>query len=131
MSEVEEKLSNFENCIRRFNKVDEIIFMLLTINERGKTTCDDLVKVGGIVQELNDESLSSLYNRILEGVRTSGLYQPIHPNGFFSFLQRLGTLLNEVIIQTNEADIALRGVLGLQSGSGLWGGIGWRPSGQL
>ena len=131
MSDVEEKLSTFENCIRRFNKVDEIIFMLLTINERGKTTCEDLVKVGGIVQELNDESLSSLYNRILEGVKVSGLYQPIHQNDYFGFLQHLGTLLNEVIIQANEADIALRSVLGLQSGSGLWGSKGWRPSGQL
>ena len=131
MSDVEEKLNTFENCIRRFNKIDEIIFMLLITNEHGKTTCDDLVKVGVIVQELNDESLSSLYNRILEGVMTSHLYQPIHPNDYIGFLQHLGTLLNEAIIQSNEADIALRGVLGLQSGSGLWGGKGWRPSGQL
>lgn len=102
-----------------------------SLNELGKMACNDLVKVGSIVKELNDESLSIQYNRILEGVRTSGLYQPIYPNDFFSFLQRLSTLLNEVIIQANEADIALRGVLRLQSGSGLWGGIGWRPSGQL
>jgi hypothetical protein len=131
MLEVEEKLAALENCVRRFNKIDEIIFMLLTTNEHGKATYDDLVKVGHIVQELNDESLSNTYNRTLESMKVTGLFQLIHPNGFFGFLQRLGTLLNEVIVQTNEADIALRNVLGLQSGSGLWGSKGWCPSGQL
>lgn len=105
--------------------------MLVTTNEGGKTTYDDLAKVGIIVQELNDESLSNTYDRILETMKTTSLYQTIHSNGFFSFLQRLGTLLKDVIVQTNKADIALRGVLGLQSGAGLWGGIGWYPSGKL
>jgi hypothetical protein len=131
MSDVEEKLNSFENCIRRFNKIDEIIFMLLITNEHSKTTGGDLVKVGVIVQELNDIRLSSLYNRILELEKMPHLYQSTRPNDYIGFLQHLGMLLNEAIIQANEADIALRGALGLQSRSGLWGGKGWRPSGQL
>ena len=131
MSEIEEKLNNLEDIIRRFNEADEIIFMLLTVNERGKTTSDDLAKVGNIVQKLNDESLSKIYGRILEGSKVSGLYQPIHPNDYFSFIQRLGALLIEATIQANKADIALRKALALDSLTGIWGSEEWRPSGQL
>jgi hypothetical protein len=131
MLEVENKLSEFENCIRRFNKADEIIFTLLTANARDTPSCNDLVKVEGNVQELHDESLLSLYNRILENLGTYSPYSQISQNHYFAFLQRLGMLLNEAITQANEADIALREAIGLQSDSGLWGGRDWRPSGQV
>jgi hypothetical protein len=125
------KLGEFENCISRFNKADEIIFTLLISNERGMPNCNDLVKVGGNVHELHDEVLLRLYNRILQEMGSSSLYPKFHPNDYFAFIQRLGMLLNEAIIQANEADIALREVIGLQSDSGLLGGKGWCPSGQL
>ena len=131
MSEIEEKLNNLEEIIRRFNEADEIIFMLLTVNERGRTTGDDLAKVGNIVRKLNDESLSKIYSKIFEGSKVSGLYQPIHPQDYFSFIERLGALLIEATIQANNADIALRKALALDSLTGIWGSKEWCPSGQL
>jgi hypothetical protein len=87
--------------------------------------------VGNIVQKLNDESLSKIYGKILEGSKLSGLYQPIHPKDYFSFIERLGALLVESTIQANKADIALRKTLALDSLTGIWGNKEWRPSGQL
>ena len=130
MSDIEEKLKTLENIIIRYNIADEIIFILLTSNERGNITRDDQVKVGGMVHGLNDEILSNLYDRILESGRMPGLYQPIQPNDYFAFIQRLGTLLIEATIQANEADIALRKAIGLNSVIGIWGKKEWCPSGQ-
>ncbi len=131
MLDVEEKLNEFENCIRRFNKADEIIFMLLTNNKQSATLSGDFEKVRRIVHELKDESLSALYNKIMEKAKTSNLYSQLYPSDYFAFLQRVGTLLSEITIQTNAADISLREVLGLPSDMGLWGSKRWRPSGQL
>lgn len=131
MAGLEERLIDLENCIRRFNKVDEIIFMLLTNNGHRMTTSDDLEKLRSVVHEVNDENLSSFYNRILKEVRMSSVFPTVRINDYFVFLQRLGTLLNELTVQANETDIALREIMGLPADTGIWGGKGWHPSGQL
>lgn len=115
MLDVEKKLRIFEDCFRRFIKTDEIIFVLLTVCESDKVNNLNLAIMDNNVQELNDENLSNLYQRIQEDMKSIGLYQPVRSSSYYGFLQRLGALLKETTIQAKEADIALREAIGLQS----------------
>jgi hypothetical protein len=132
VSDAEVKLDAIEGSIRRFNRANEIVFILLTANERGVTLYDSLIKVENIVKGLNDELLSSLYSRLFEGKRTFvPKYQQIRQIDYSAFLQRLGMLLYEIIVEVNEADIALKEAIGLEAVIGVWGGKDWRPTGEL
>jgi hypothetical protein len=132
MKYIEAKLDALENSMRRSNKAFYILFFLITTDERRQTIYESLKKSEDLVKELNDEHLLNLYDKLFSGVRTPNPnYQHFHPDDYFSFLQRLGTLVNEISIQANEANIALREAIGLQSVIGIWGGRGWQPSRQL
>lgn len=129
---IEAKLDAVENSIRRFNKENEILFILLTANERGTTLYDSLINVGDIIRGLNDEHLTDQYNRLFDGVKTFvPQCQQIRQVDYSAFLQRLGMMLYETIVQINESDIALKKSAGLQADRGIWGREGWRPTGEL
>jgi hypothetical protein len=128
MADTEAKLDYLENSIRLSNKAFEILFFLLTAEERGQMLYNSLTQIEGIVKDLNDEHLLTLYQELFKSSRISNPYQLIHPDDYFAFLQRISTLINEAAAKANEADIALREVIGLQSVIGIWGGRGWRPN---
>jgi hypothetical protein len=82
--------------------------------------------VESMIKDLGDEPLTNLYNKIFS-VFLSGIpHQQIMPNDYFSFLQRLGTLLDEATAQANEAHIALREAIGPDSVIGGWEGRDYR-----
>jgi len=113
MPEIEEKLIVFEKCFKRFMKTDEIIFMLLTTHEDNRVNEEYLALMEIKVNELNDEILFNLFKKVQEEVRVLGLYQPFQTGSYYGFLQRLGAILNEATVQAENADIALREVIGL------------------
>jgi hypothetical protein len=129
MPNTEAKLYILENSIRQLNKAFNILFFLITTDERGETLYKSLRKVEEMVKDLNDEHLINLYDKLFEGFLTGVPHQQIRPDDYFGFLQRLGTLVNESSVQANKAEIALREAIGLQSVVGIWGGRGWHPSG--
>ena len=128
MADIEAKLDYLENSLRLSNKALEILFFLLTAEERGQTLCNSLTKVESFVRDLNDEPLLNLYHELFRSYRIPALHQQIHPDDYFAFLQRLSTIIDEAASKANEADIALREIIGLQSVIGVWGGRGWRPN---
>jgi hypothetical protein len=131
MEDLELKLETLEHCLRQFNKGIEIVFNLITTDYRGQTPYDTLRKMEDIVKELNDEHLLKLYKKLFEEGRSPPhVYRQISLDDYFAFLARLNAILNEVAVQANEADIALRQVIGLQSVIGIWGGRSWRPLGK-
>ena len=123
----ESKLDKLEASVRLLKNASAILFLLITSDQRGQTIYDSLNKVDKLVRELNDRPLLDLYNRLL-GVFLSGTpHQQITPDDYFAFIQRLGTLLNQAVVQANEADIAIREAIGFQSVIGVWGGRDWLP----
>jgi len=128
MTELEVKTRTFEYHIKRFNKADEIVFMLLTANSQLKPLIDDFVKLEAPIKDVDDEILTGLYKKLLVDVKGHNSYPGSIPAIYYSFLQRLGTLLVEITIQINEADIALREAIGIQPFTGIWGDKGWYPS---
>ena len=130
MKEAEMKLDKLEDNIRKLRKEFDILLLIMTKDERGQTIYETLKKVGPLVWELKDEHLINLYNKIFAGFLSGIPHQQINPDDYFAFIQRLGSLPDETIVQVNEADIALREIIGLQSVIGIWGGREWRPVGQ-
>ena len=130
MIEAEAKLDELEDSIRQLRKVFNILIFLITTDQRGQTLYASLKKVESLVQDLNDECLTNLYNKIFAVFLTGIPHQQIRPDDYFAFLQRLGSLPNETTVQANNADIALREIIGLQSVVGIWGGREWRPQSQ-
>lgn len=128
MADTEAKLDYLEHGIRLSNKAFEILYFLLTSEERGQMLYNSLIQIEDLVKVLNDGCLTNLYQKLFDSPRNSSPYQQIHPDDYFAFLQRLSTLVNEAAAKANEADIELRGVIGLQSVIGIWGGRGWRPA---
>jgi hypothetical protein len=128
MADTEAKLDYLETSIRLSAKAFEIIFFLMTTEERGQTLYNSLIKVESTVKDLNDTFLLNLYHGLFNNLHIGTPYQQIHPDDYFAFLQRLNTLITEAAAKANEADIALRETIGLQSVTGIWGGRGWRPS---
>ena len=99
----------------------------MTTDERGQTIYESLKKLEPLVWDLKDERLTNLYNKVFSVFLNGIPHQQIRPEDYFAFVQRLGSLPNETTIQANEADIALREIIGLQSVIGIWGGREWRP----
>ena len=123
----ESKLDKLEASVRLLKNASAILFLLITSDQRGQTIYGSLNKVDKLVRDLNDQPLLDLYNKLL-GVFLSGTpHQQITPDDYFAFIRRLGTLLNKAAVQANEADIAIREAMGLQSVIGVWGGRDWLP----
>lgn len=130
MIEIEAKLDKLEDSVRKLRKEFNILFFLMTTDERGQTIYESLKKLEPLVWDLKDERLTNLYNKIFSVFLNGIPHQQIRSEDYFAFLQRLGSLPNETTIQANEADIALWEIIGLQSVTGIWGGREWHPLGQ-
>jgi hypothetical protein len=99
-----------------------ILFIIVTTDERGQTIHESLKKVESMVNDLDDELLMNLYNKILS-VFLSGIpHQQIAPDDYFAFLERLGTLLEKATAQANEAHVALREAIGPEPVIRVWEG---------
>jgi len=127
MINVEEKTRALEYQIKRFNKADEIVFMLLTTNSQLEPLSDDIAKLELAVKDVDDEVLTELCSKLSVDVKRHKAYPGSMPVSYYSFVQRLGTLLVEITIRINEADIALREAIGIQPSTGIWGDKGWSP----
>ena len=130
MIEAEAKLDELEDSLRQLRKVFNILIFLITTDQRGQTLYASLKKVESLVRDINDERLMDLYYQIFAVFLTGIPHQQIRPDDYFAFLQRLGSLPDETTVQANEADIALREIIGLQSVIGIWGSREWRPQSQ-
>lgn len=131
MAYLEAKLVELENGVRLLKNASAILFIIVTTDERGQTIYHSLKKVEAMVEDLNDKRLTNLYRKLFEGFLTGTPHQQIRPDDYFAFLQRLGTLLNDVTAQANEADLALREAIGKKSAIVTWGGKDYLPYGQL
>ena len=99
--------------IKIMKNVSAILFVFATAGERGQMVYESLKKVKGMVKDVDDKSLTTLYNNIF-GVFLSGVpHQQISPDDYFAFLERLGALLEEEAAQAGEADASLREMLEL------------------
>ena len=124
----ETKLDKLEGSVRLLKNVSAILFILVTSDQRGQTIYDSLVKVENLVRDLKVASLLKQYDKLFAVFLSGTPHQQILPDDYFAFLETLGNLLNQAAVQANEADIAMREAIGLQSVIGLWGGREWIPS---
>ena len=128
MAEAKEALYRLEDAFRRYDKLAEVIIVLMTTDERKVTLYDSLVAIEEHIGTLSDARLRSLYDRLVEGRRTfMPQYEQILQADYKAFIQRLNTLAIEAAVEANEADVALKAALNLDASAGIWGPKGWRP----
>lgn len=114
------KLEQLADSLRALKNVSTILFTLVTAEERGQTLYTSLKKVDSMVKELNDELLISMYNRIFRVFLSGVPHQQIAPDDYFTFIKRLGNLLDEASAQANEAYASLREAIGPETVVSRW-----------
>lgn len=128
MAEVEAKLDILDKNVRQLNQAFNILFFLLTTDERGQTLFESLKKVDVMVKDLNDKHLTALYDNLFTVFLSGVPHQQVIPDDYMSFLKRLWALVNEATSQANAANISLREATGLKSVIDVWGRKSWHPS---
>jgi hypothetical protein len=106
------KLDELATSLRQLKNASAILYIIVTSDERNQTVYQSLKKVEGLVEDLNDEYIIKLYNKVFDAFLSNVPQQQIVIDDYFSFLQRIGAILNDATIQANEAHIALREAIG-------------------
>ena len=115
MAYLQMKLDKLESNLKVLRSAGSILTIVITAEERGQTVYASLKKVERKVTDLNDELLLNHYNKIFSVFLSGVPQQQILPQDYFSFLQRLCSLLEDAIAQANEACISLREGIGPKS----------------
>lgn len=128
MADVKQIIRELEMAIWRYDKITDTLLYLTTVDERQSTLFDTLVLIKDSIDILNDERLSSLYQRLVESKHVAiPKYGQVLKTDHGAFMLRLVDLVDEAAIEINESDIALKAALGLDASKGIWGPKGWHP----
>ena len=122
MAYIQMKLDTLAVNLRVLKNASAILFIIATTDERGQMLYASLKKVEGMVKDIDDKMLMTLYNKIFRVFLSGVPHQQIIPDDYFAFLQRLGTLLDEATAQANEAHASLREAIRPETVIGSWGG---------
>jgi hypothetical protein len=98
------KLEYLENGERLCNKVTEILLILTNAEKQGQNLYSPFKQIGHALNDLQDEYILNLYQRILHGFSTATTYEQTWADDYFTFILRLCNLLNKTratLIQDN------------------------------
>lgn len=115
MAYLQMKLDKLESNLQILKNAGSALSTIITAEERGQTVYVSLKKVETKVNDLHDELLTNHYNKIFSVFLSGVPQQQILPQDYFSFLQRLCSLLEEAIAQASEACISLQEGIGPKS----------------
>jgi hypothetical protein len=122
MAVLQMKLEKLATSQRVLKNASAILYRIVTSDERNQPIHESLKKAEGIVKELDDELLTKLYKNIFPASLSGSPQRQIAIDGYFAFLERLGTLLEDATSHANEAYIAIREAIGYESIIGAWDG---------
>jgi len=108
--------------LRKLSDASAILFIIVNSDEQGQTIYQSLRKVEGLVNNLDDELLVNLYNKIFSVFLAGVPHQQIVVSDYFAFLQRLGTILDISTDQANKAHAVVREAISADSVLGKWRG---------
>ncbi len=107
-SEVQLKYSENDQILR--NKVTEILLVLSVAEKQGQNLYNPLKQIEGIMNGLQDENLSYLYQRLLNSFQTSVTDQQNWADEYFAFILLLCNLLNETRMKLNQDSLTDNGI---------------------
>ena len=94
-----------ENDKRLYNNVTEILLVLSNAEKQGQNLYLPLKQIGSILNDLQDENLSYLYERLLNSFQTESKLQQERDDEYFAFVLLLCNLLYETRTNVNKDDL--------------------------
>jgi hypothetical protein len=113
MLDTDVKLKCLEDDKRLCNKVTEILLVLTNAEKQGQNLYTPLKQVEGILNDLQDENLLTLYQRLLYGFQATATHEQIWADDYFTFILRLCNLLNNTRTKVNQDDLTDNVILSL------------------
>ena len=113
MLDTDVKLECLENDKSLCNKVTEILLVLTNAEKQGQNLYTPLKQVEGILNDLQDENLLTLYQRLLYGFQAAATHEQIWADDYFTFILRLCNLLNNTRTKVNQDDLTDNVILSL------------------
>jgi hypothetical protein len=105
MLDTDVNLERLENDKRLCKKVTEILLVLTNAEKQGKNLYSPFKQIEGILNDLQDEYLSYLYQRLLHGFQAATTHEQIWADEYFAFILLLCNLLSETRTKVNQDDL--------------------------
>jgi len=86
-------------------KATEILLTLTSAEKQGQNLYLPLKQIGSILNDLQDENLSYLYERLLNSFQTESKLQQERDDEYFAFVLLLCNLLYETRTNVNKDDL--------------------------
>jgi len=121
---IQTELDELADNLRKLTNASAILFIIVNSDEQGQTIYQSLKKVEGMVNDLDDEQLVKLYNKIFSVFLAGVPHQQIVVSDYFAFLERLGTILDISTDRANKAHAMVREAVKSESVISKWRGRG-------
>ena len=105
MLDTDVKLEYLENSERLCNKVTEILLILTNAEKQGQNLYSPFKQIERTLNELQDEYLLNLYQRILHGFSTATTHEQTWADDYFTFILRLCNVLNKTKPTRNQDNL--------------------------
>ena len=113
MLDTDVKLECLKDDKRLCNKVTEILLVLTNAEKQGQNLYTPLKQVEGTLNDLQDENLLTLYQRLLYGFQAAFTHEQIWADDYFTFILRLCNLNNNTRTKVNQDDLTDNVILSL------------------
>jgi hypothetical protein len=102
MSDTELNLECSDRDRKLCVKISDIVLTLSKAEKRGQDMYAPLKQIEGALHDIQDESLFTLYQRLVDGLENSNADTEAWADEYFAFILLLCNLLNEVRTRTGQ-----------------------------
>ena len=113
MLDTDVKSEYLENEERLCNKVTEILLILTNAEKQGQNLYSPFKQIDRVLNDLQDENLLTLYQRLLYGFQAAITHEQIWADDYFTFILRLCNLNNNTRTKVNQDDLTDNVILSL------------------
>ena len=105
MLDTDVKLECLENDKRLCNKVTEILLILTNAEKQGQNLYSPFKQIERVLNDLQDEYLLNLYQRLLNGFHTATTHEQTWADDYFTFILWICNLLNKTRAKVNQDNL--------------------------
>ena len=100
------KSEYLENGERLCKKLTEILLTLTNAEKQGQNLYNPFEQIERALNDLQDEYLLNLYQRILHGFSTATTHEQTWADDYFTFILQLCNLLNKTRAKVNQDNLS-------------------------
>jgi hypothetical protein len=107
------KSEYLENGERLCKKLTEILLTLTNAEKQGQNLYNPFEQIERALNDLQDEYLLNLYQRLLHGFNTATTHEQTWADDYFTFILQLCNLLNKAKAKVNQHDLTDKVIVSL------------------